>query len=117
MKFKRNKYFPCVFLLSFFFSFGLNIGISANATNSEFFSHSKNYTHLNEKVFKTDLNEVLFEENENEDEVEFDLELNLIPLFLEFNTIERSKLFLQPTQFLFSKSTTPIYIGVCNFRI
>lgn len=117
MKSKRAKYLPFFFLIGFFFSFGLSVGISANLHTNEFFSHSKNYKHLNEKVFKTDLNEVLIEENENEDEVEFDLALNLIPFFLEFTTIESSEITYHTFQNYTTKLSDPIYIKVCNFRI
>lgn len=118
MKFKASKYLPTFFLVSFFISFCLNIGISANAYSSQFTnSHPKDRLHLNEKVFSSSIEEIIFEENENENELEFDLALNLIPYFLDFSNLEKKANSFARLQNPILKPTNPIYIEVCNFRI
>lgn len=117
MKSKRSKYLPIIFLLSFFFSFGANVVVSANIRISQFNEHSKSLTHLHEKVLKADLNELLIEENENEDEVDFDVVLHFIPYFLEITPLTAQLNFEEFKQEKLLKSFSPIYINTCNFRI
>lgn len=119
MKFKRYKYLPVFFLVSFLISFSTNVAFSANCTACSLGTFSKANTHLNEKVVKADLNELLFEENENENEneIEFDLALSFISFFLDLTNFERKETTGTTEQFLTLKNPTPIYINTCNFRI
>lgn len=84
---------------------------------SQFNELSKSHTHLHEKVIKADLNELLIEENENEDEVDFDLVLHFLPFFLELTPLTSSLNFTEYKQVKLLKSATPIYLDTCNFRI
>lgn len=117
MKSKRNKFLSVFFLLSFFFSFGSNIAFSANFTSNQTKSLSKSHSHLNEKTIKADLSELLIEENENEDEVDFDLALHFLPFFLDLTALTSSVDHIEIKKPELLKTTTPIYIDTCNFRI
>jgi hypothetical protein len=118
VKFKTSKYFSVFFLISFFVSFCCSVGVSANAYSSQFSnSHPKDRLHLNEKVISSNIEQVIIEETDNENELDFDLALVLVPYLLDFSNLYFSTSSFNCILSLSPKAINPIYIAVCNFRI
>lgn len=120
MKFKRSKYIPVLFLLSFFVSISTNICLaSIIAPPTSVNTKTHDHLHLKEEVPASNINDLLFEENENEDENELDIDLSLvfIPYFLTTFSLQNTQdLFHDPSASVVS-TKQPIYIQIANFRI
>jgi hypothetical protein len=115
VKYKTSKYLPKFFLISFFISFSFNICLSANFFSNQISTHTKDHLHFNEKVFKSSIDEILIEENENE--LEFDLALSSMTFFLEFYNYTFPTITYTNIQSLVVKTTNPLYLAICNFRV
>lgn len=118
MKFKRSKYLSPFFLISFFVSFSINTCISANAYSEQLVnSHPKDRLHLSEKIATSGVEDIIFEENENENELEFGSALVFISYLIAFINFESIANYFLSLRINIPKAAKPIYIAVCNFRI
>src|SRR4051812_25899168 len=113
MKLKRSKVISVFFLLSFFVSISTNICLASIVSPLRAEStQTKDHLHLTEDVVTSNINDLLFEENENEDEneFEFDLSRTLIPFFLETFTFQTSHDYFTEFVSCVISPEAPIYI-------
>lgn len=118
MKLNKAAYFSIFFLVCFVSAFSFNNYYKLhNSETSSSFKKSQSISYSQKENNSSNQNDFLFEENENQKEKSFELQAHILPFIISFakHCIVQQQFFsVNP---LTEKTSNPIYISVCNFRI
>jgi len=116
---KRFKNILSITNLVLFLGSFLLITIISLSSSSNAQSPDQLHQHLSSKqdAVNDGSSQQLSEKNETENESDFELQALILPFFISYFQLEISQPVIQQAQPLAEKTSSPIYVSVCNFRI